>query len=62
MPFLLPAVGRDFDLSSGEQSLLAAMVFGGIACGTFLCGALSDKFGRRPVFIGTALISGICGL
>ena len=43
------------------ESLLGAVIFAGIAIGSFLWGFLSDRIGRRPVVCVSALLTGIVG-
>ncbi len=44
-----------FHLSTGGQSIVAGIVLVGAVLGAIVAGTLSDRFGRRPVILVTAL-------
>ena len=48
-------VRTDFHLSTAGQSLVAGIVLIGAVLGAVVAGSLSDRFGRRPVILVTAL-------
>jgi sugar porter (SP) family MFS transporter len=48
-------VRTDFRLSTAGQSLVAGIVLIGAVLGAVVAGSLSDRFGRRPVILVTAL-------
>lgn len=52
--FLMPAARCGFDLTVAEGALIASIVFVGMFCGSYLCGVMADKLGRRVVFLGSA--------
>src|SRR3984885_8535799 len=45
-----------FNLSTAGQSLVAGIVLVGAVLGAMMAGTLSDRFGRRPVILVTALV------
>ncbi|MGD0433106.1 MAG: sugar porter family MFS transporter [Acetobacteraceae bacterium] len=45
-----------FHLSTAGQSLVAGIVLVGAVLGAIMAGTLSDRFGRRPVILVTALV------
>ena len=49
---LLPAVGVSFRLGAAAQGRLFPADFGGFVIGVLLCGALSDRLGRKAVLLG----------
>ena len=49
---LLPAVGVSFDLGPAAQGRLFPADFGGFIAGVLVCGALSDRLGRKAVLLG----------
>ena len=50
---LAPATSNFFGLS-GVAGFIAAL-FSGLFIGTFLCGFLADRFGRRTIFVGSLI-------
>ncbi|KAJ0401783.1 hypothetical protein P43SY_006037 [Pythium insidiosum] len=59
-------IQKDIHMSPHQASFLAGAVFVGSFFGSFLFGSLSDKYGRRPMFMATMFIFliglGLCGL
>lgn len=52
----MPAISADFGVSSSLVQLSVSSYFFGLAIGQIICGALSDRFGRRPIlFAGLVL-------
>ncbi|KAL9873251.1 organic cation transporter protein-like [Glossina fuscipes fuscipes] len=54
-----------FDLTCGRywlSSLTQSAVMGGIMVGAIVYGILSDKYGRRPIFITECVLQLICGM
>jgi len=49
---LLPAVGVSFGLGPATQGRLFPADFGGFVVGVLVCGALSDRLGRKAVLLG----------
>ena len=52
--FLMPAARCAFDLDVAEGALIASIVFVGMFVGSYGCGVMADKLGRRVVFLGSA--------
>jgi len=55
LSFLAPAAACTFDLNIGEQALITSIVFIGMFIGSYVCGTLSDKLGRRKVFLASSM-------
>jgi MFS transporter, putative metabolite transport protein len=47
----LPLIGREFDLSAAQHGLIGAAPLFGILVGATALGGLSDRFGRKSMFI-----------
>jgi len=64
--FLLNPISRELNLTPFQHSWVMGFSLGMTAVGGILCGALADRFGRRPVLQGTILVYSIgtfmCGL
>lgn len=54
----LPALIADWGLPRGAFAHVAALGLAGVAVGTVLGGILGDRFGRRPLLIGSMLAFG----
>lgn len=54
--FLMPLVGDEFDLSTGERGLVATANLIGMAVGGIVCGAIADRIGRKKTFSATLLV------
>jgi len=62
LSFLAPTAGCTFKLNVGEKALITSIVFIGMSIGSYACGVLSDKHGRRKVFLGSALWVAVFGI
>jgi MFS transporter, putative metabolite transport protein len=47
----LPLIGKEFNLTSAQHGLVSAASLFGILVGASALGGLSDRFGRKPMFI-----------
>jgi MFS transporter, putative metabolite transport protein len=47
----LPLIGQEFDLTSAQHGLVSAASLFGILIGASALGGLSDRYGRKPMFI-----------
>lgn len=56
LSFIIAALKEDWDLSPEQMSWIGSMNSIGMAAGAFLFGLLSDKIGRKKVFIITLLL------
>ncbi|MBV8402243.1 MAG: MFS transporter [Acetobacteraceae bacterium] len=52
----LPLIVREFDISAGEKGMVSAASLFGILLGALLLGGLSDRFGRKTMFIAEMVI------
>ncbi len=57
--FVMAALAAQWQLSTGELSLVASIGFLGMALGATLGGLLADRYGRRQVFALTLLVYGL---
>ncbi|KUO78582.1 MAG: arabinose ABC transporter permease [Desulfosporosinus sp. BRH_c37] len=60
--FLLPVLGKFWSLQPTALGYLASTTFVGMFFGSFVCGMLADRFGRKPVIIAAMLIWGVAGV
>ena len=58
----LPAVAEGLRASVAEVQLTIGIYLAGVACGLVPAGALSDRFGRKPVLVGGTLLFCLFGL
>ncbi|XP_050217766.1 organic cation/carnitine transporter 7-like [Mercurialis annua] len=61
LSFVGPAVKLKWELSSGEESLLSIVVFGGMLFGAYTWGFVSDNFGRRKGILSITMITSGAG-
>lgn len=52
----LPLIAKEFDLSAAQHGLVGAASLFGILIGASALGGLSDRFGRKPMFIAELAI------
>jgi MFS family permease len=52
----LPLIAREFHIASAENGIIGAASLAGILFGAVLLGGLSDRFGRKPMFIAEMVI------
>lgn len=62
LSFLLVEAKEEFNLNNWEEATLASSVFIGMATGSYFWGYISDRFGRKIGFFGTALFTAIFGM
>ncbi|XP_057540002.1 organic cation/carnitine transporter 7-like [Amaranthus tricolor] len=62
LSFVGPAVQTEWQLSSEQESLITTVVFAGMLVGAYSWGLVSDRYGRRKGFLGTAMITSTAGL
>ncbi len=55
---LLPLFAHDFHLSAEAASLAVGLATGPLAIGILVAGALSDRWGRRPMMVGAMFLAG----
>ena len=62
--FVLPALGKDWNLQPAELGWIVSIAFAGMALGAVAAGWLADRFGRKTVFAATMLVysvfTGLC--
>jgi len=49
-------VAKPWHLTTTQSTIVLLTSGAGAALGSFVCGALSDRFGRRPVFLATIVL------
>ncbi|MDJ1134278.1 MFS transporter [Streptomyces iconiensis] len=54
--FLMPLLGKEFDLGLGARGLVATSNLVGMAVGAIVWGAIADRIGRKKAFSATLLI------
>lgn len=64
--FILTKLVAEWSLSATEKASIVSITFVGMAIGAILAGKLSDRIGRKKVFIGTLIIysaaTALCGM
>jgi DHA1 family bicyclomycin/chloramphenicol resistance-like MFS transporter len=58
----LPAIAQAFGSTTDLAQLTISGYLAGLACGQILFGALSDRYGRRPVLLGGMILFVITGI
>ena len=54
--FVLAYVAKPWHLTTTQSTIVLLSSGAGAARGSFVCGALSDRFGRHPVFLATIVL------
>ncbi|KAJ0744774.1 putative major facilitator, sugar transporter, major facilitator superfamily [Helianthus annuus] len=62
LSFVGPAMKPEWDLSSNEESLISTVAFAGMLVGAYSWGAVSDTYGRKKGFLGSAMLTTIAGI
>ncbi len=57
----LPAIAQGFATTPDMAQLTISLFLIGVACGQIISGALSDRFGRRPILLGGIGLSVMAG-
>lgn len=62
LSFIMPVIKKSWQLTAGELGAVSAVTSLGMMFGAVICGYLADKWGRKPVLIGTLLLFSIGNL
>ncbi|PCR99247.1 major facilitator transporter [Lactococcus fujiensis JCM 16395] len=62
LSFIMPLLKNDWHLNPTQLGLLGSVTSVGMIVGAFLCGRLSDKFGRKRVMLWTLFIFSLSNL
>ncbi|WP_404819878.1 MFS transporter [Lactiplantibacillus garii] len=62
LSFIMPVIKQSWHLTAGELGAVSAVTSLGMMVGALICGYLADKWGRKPVLIGTLLLFSIGNL
>jgi MFS transporter, putative metabolite:H+ symporter len=60
--FVIPAVGKEWNLNASQLGLLGTAIFLGMLVGALVWGRVSDLMGRKVGFISTIAIDSVFGL
>ncbi|KAI3803179.1 hypothetical protein L1987_31328 [Smallanthus sonchifolius] len=61
LSFVGPAIQPEWGLSATEESLISTVAFAGMLVGAYSWGVVSDTYGRKKGFLGSAIITSIAG-
>jgi MFS family permease len=53
---LTPTLMRELHISSGQTGLFSTFLFAGLAVMYIPAGTLADRFGQRPVLLGSSIL------
>ena len=53
---LIPVLRSDLHISNGQAGLMSTLLFLGLAVMYIPAGALADRYGQRPVLIGSSIL------
>src|ERR1700758_2997015 len=53
---LIPVLRTDLHINNGQAGLLSTLLFLGLAVMYIPAGALADRYGQRPVMIGSSIL------
>ena len=59
---LIPVLRTDLHISSGQAGLMSTLLFLGLAVAYIPAGALADRYGSRPVLIGSSILIATGGI
>lgn len=62
LSFLIPAIEKDWNLSSAQSSAIGSVVFFGMIAGAFSWGIIADKFGRKIAILSMIIFTLIFGM
>ncbi|XP_042001117.1 organic cation/carnitine transporter 7-like [Salvia splendens] len=62
LSFIGAAVEAEWHLSPGEKSLISTVVFAGMLVGSYVCGVISDAYGRKKGILCLAIVTSVAGL
>src|SRR5436305_14994388 len=56
---LIPILRTDLHIDNGQAGLMSTLLFLGLAVMYIPAGALADRFGQRPILIGSSILMAI---
>lgn len=62
LSFIMPIIKQSWHLTAGQMGTVSAVTSLGMMVGAVICGYLADKWGRKPVLIGTLLLFSVGNL
>ncbi|XP_076910569.1 organic cation/carnitine transporter 7-like [Bidens hawaiensis] len=62
LSFVGPAIQPEWGLSANQESMISTVAFAGMLVGAYSWGVVSDTFGRKKGFLGSAIITTIAGV